>query len=229
MTEIHHEEVHTSMSDKLTSISVTQEGFSAMATRQTTSMQEAGFSSTSMIEAACESISSTTVSSISSRSVTAKTEKMASHTFTSQSLQGEFWHILAQLNYLHTSLSSWFNLDMYFISVLYLRPMFLYYFPATGTPPKIEALPEDICIEEGKVLTVACAFSGMPLDIEWSHLGKTLLKDEHSNRFHIETTEDLTTLIISGVKEKDSGAYTLKLTNELGSDTATVHISIRSM
>ncbi|KAG7464083.1 hypothetical protein MATL_G00183510 [Megalops atlanticus] len=99
-----------------------------------------------------------------------------------------------------------------------------------GTPPKIEALPEDISIEKGKVLTVACAFSGDPLpEIVWSRSGRTLPTEEESNRFHIETTDDLTTLIITSVKENDAGAYTLKLSNELGSDTATVNISIRSM
>ncbi|KAK6485023.1 titin-like [Huso huso] len=99
-----------------------------------------------------------------------------------------------------------------------------------GAAPRIEALPEDISIEKGKVLTVACAFSGEPVpDIEWSHGGKTLSSEEKSGRFHVETTEDLTTLIITSVKENDAGQYILKLSNELGSDSATVNISIRSM
>uniref|UniRef100_A0A3B3UX06 Ig-like domain-containing protein n=1 Tax=Poecilia latipinna TaxID=48699 RepID=A0A3B3UX06_9TELE len=93
---------------------------------------------------------------------------------------------------------------------------------------KIEALPEDISIEPGKVLTVACAFSGDTKHIEWSRSGKTI-DVSTGGRFHIETTEDLTTLIITGVKEEDAGAYTLRLSNELGSDSATVHISIRSV
>lgn len=97
-----------------------------------------------------------------------------------------------------------------------------------GSAPRIEALPEDISIEPGKVLTVACAFSGDTKHIEWSRGGKTI-EVTASGRFHIETTEDLTTLIITGVKEEDAGTYTLKLSNELGSDSATVHISIRSV
>eukprot|EP00061_Rhincodon_typus_P019056 g48497.t1 len=37
-----------------------------------------------------------------------------------------------------------------------------------GTSPKIEALPSDITIEKGKVLTVACAFSGDPMpEVKW--------------------------------------------------------------
>lgn len=98
-----------------------------------------------------------------------------------------------------------------------------------GSAPRIEALPEDISIETGKVLTVACAFSGEPVPrIDWSRGGRTLPSEEESGRFHIETTEDLTTLIITGVRESDAGAYTLRLSNEHGSDTATVTISIRS-
>lgn len=99
---------------------------------------------------------------------------------------------------------------------------------AIGSAPRIEALPEDISIEPGKVLTVACAFSGDAKHIEWSRGGRTI-EVTAGGRFHIETTEDLTTLIITGVKEEDAGTYTLKLSNELGSDTATVHISIRSV
>lgn len=97
-----------------------------------------------------------------------------------------------------------------------------------GSAPRIEALPEDISIEPGKVLTVACAFSGDAKHIEWSRGGKTI-NVSTGGRFHIETTEDLTTLIITGVKEEDAGAYTLRLSNELGSDSATVNISIRSV
>uniref|UniRef100_A0A673JKG4 Ig-like domain-containing protein n=1 Tax=Sinocyclocheilus rhinocerous TaxID=307959 RepID=A0A673JKG4_9TELE len=94
---------------------------------------------------------------------------------------------------------------------------------------RAQSLPEDISIETGKVLTVACAFSGEPVPrIEWSRGGKKLPGEEESSRFHIETTEDLTTLIITGVKESDAGTYTLKLSNEHGSDMATVTISIRS-
>uniref|UniRef100_A0A8C5DXA3 Ig-like domain-containing protein n=1 Tax=Gouania willdenowi TaxID=441366 RepID=A0A8C5DXA3_GOUWI len=93
--------------------------------------------------------------------------------------------------------------------------------------PKIEALPEDISIETGKVLTVSCAFSGEAKRIEWSRGGRTI-EVTAGGRFHIETSEDLTTLIITGVKEEDAGTYTLKLSNEFGSDAATVHISVRS-
>uniref|UniRef100_A0A671KGA9 Ig-like domain-containing protein n=1 Tax=Sinocyclocheilus anshuiensis TaxID=1608454 RepID=A0A671KGA9_9TELE len=84
-----------------------------------------------------------------------------------------------------------------------------------------------LIIETGKVLTVACAFSGEPAPrIEWSRGGKKLPGEEESSRFHIETTEDLTTLIITGVKESDAGTYTLKLSNEHGSDMATVTITV---
>lgn len=79
-------------------------------------------------------------------------------------------------------------------------------------------------------MTIACAFSGEPSPhIEWSRGGKTLSTAAESGRFHIETTEDLTTLIITGVKSSDAGLYTLKLSNEHGSDMATFTIRIRSL
>jgi titin len=101
-------------------------------------------------------------------------------------------------------------------------------FRSISCAPRIEALPEDISIETGKVLTVTCAFSGDARNIEWVKSGKSI-EVTPGGRFHIETQEDLTTLIITGVKQEDAGAYTLKLSNELGSDSATVSISIRSM
>uniref|UniRef100_A0A4W5NY77 Ig-like domain-containing protein n=1 Tax=Hucho hucho TaxID=62062 RepID=A0A4W5NY77_9TELE len=85
----------------------------------------------------------------------------------------------------------------------------------------------DISIEPRKTLSVSCGFSGHPTpEIEWARSGKQC--DEESDRFHIEATEDLTTLVIPCVKENDAGAYTLKLSNKLGSAMATVNIHIRS-
>lgn len=75
---------------------------------------------------------------------------------------------------------------------------------------------------------MAGAFSGDPTPtIQWVRSGRPLPSGE--DRYHVETTGDLTTLMISGVKEDDAGAYTLKLSNELGSDSATVNVHIRSM
>lgn len=99
-----------------------------------------------------------------------------------------------------------------------------------GIPPKIEALPSDISIDEGKVLTVACAFTGEPTpEITWSCRGREIQNQEQQGRFHIENTDDLTTLIIMDVQKQDGGLYTLHLGNEFGSDSATVNINIRSM
>lgn len=77
------------------------------------------------------------------------------------------------------------------------------------------------------MLTVACAFSGDAKLIQWSRGGRSI-EPAAGGRFHVETTEDLTTLIITQVREDDAGTYTLKLSNELGSDSANVHISVRS-
>uniref|UniRef100_A0A8C9NUD3 Ig-like domain-containing protein n=1 Tax=Serinus canaria TaxID=9135 RepID=A0A8C9NUD3_SERCA len=98
-----------------------------------------------------------------------------------------------------------------------------------GVPPKIEALPSDISIEEGKVLTLSCAFSGEPApEITWYCRGRKITSQDQQGRFHIETSEDLTTLIIMDVQKNDGGLYTLNLGNEFGTDSATVNINIRS-
>lgn len=107
--------------------------------------------------------------------------------------------------------------------------MFLLLLFHKGIPPKIEALPSDISIDEGKVLTVACAFTGEPTpEITWSCGGREI-QNEDQGRFHIENTEDLTTLIIMDVQKQDGGLYTLSLGNEFGCDSATVNINIRSI
>lgn len=99
-----------------------------------------------------------------------------------------------------------------------------------GIPPKIEALPNDISIEEGKVLTISCAFTGEPTpEIKWSCRGKNIPSQEQHGRFHVETSEDLTTLIIMDVQKSDGGLYTLNLGNDFGTDSATVNINIRSI
>lgn len=98
----------------------------------------------------------------------------------------------------------------------------------TGSPPKIEALPQNISAEPGKSLTVAGVFSGDPApSVQWVRSGRILPNGDE--RYHVENTSDLSTLVISAVKEDDAGAYTLRLNNELGSDSATVNIHIRSM
>lgn len=99
-----------------------------------------------------------------------------------------------------------------------------------GVPPKIEALPSDISIDEGKVLTLSCAFSGEPApEITWYCRGRKITSQDQQGRFHIETSEDLTTLIIMDVQKNDGGLYTLNLGNEFGTDSATVNINIRSI
>uniref|UniRef100_A0A4W6C0A5 Ig-like domain-containing protein n=1 Tax=Lates calcarifer TaxID=8187 RepID=A0A4W6C0A5_LATCA len=90
------------------------------------------------------------------------------------------------------------------------------------------ALPREVSAEPGKSLTVAGVFSGDPIpSVQWVRSGRTLPNGDE--RYHVENTSDLSTLMISAVKEDDAGAYTLRLSNELGSDSATVNVHIRSM
>lgn len=98
----------------------------------------------------------------------------------------------------------------------------------TGVPPKIEALPESVSAEPGKSLTVAGVFSGDPApSVQWVRSNRTLPNGDE--RYHVENTADLSIFTISAVKEADAGAYTLRLSNEFGSDSATVNVHIRSM
>uniref|UniRef100_A0A3Q2WJE1 Ig-like domain-containing protein n=1 Tax=Haplochromis burtoni TaxID=8153 RepID=A0A3Q2WJE1_HAPBU len=89
-------------------------------------------------------------------------------------------------------------------------------------PARILTKPQSVTVEEGETVRFTCDIDGEPAPtVTWIHESRTIVSSHH--------IQDLTTLIITGVKKEDAGSYTLKLSNELGSDTATVHISIRSV
>lgn len=83
-------------------------------------------------------------------------------------------------------------------------------------------------VELGQTLTLSGRFSGDPApSVQWIHSGQSIPNEEE--RYQVENGTDTSILMISTVKEGDAGAYTLKLTNEFGSDTATVNVHIRSI
>lgn len=105
---------------------------------------------------------------------------------------------------------------------------FLFLLSLPGTPPKIEALPLNVSAQPGKPLTLAAAFSGDPApQVQWVTSGRCLPNGDE--RYRVETSEGQSTLVIRAVKEGDAGAYTLRLSNEFGTDDATVDVHIRSM
>lgn len=80
----------------------------------------------------------------------------------------------------------------------------------------------------GQTLTLSGTFSGDPApSVQWIHAGQSLPNED--GRYHVENGPDGSVLMVSTVKEGDAGAYTLRLTNEFGSDTATVNVHIRSI
>lgn len=201
-------------------------------------MQETSFSSSSMSEVTFESMSASSMTSMTSERMLAVSSgsmmAMSSHSHVegssiqaiSHGRKGEREN-LCFLPKKHLQCKKT-NISEAICTHNERCSFFLFFYP--GIPPKIEAAPQDISIEPGKVLSVACAFTGEPTPcIEWSHSGKTLSSKEESGRLQIENFQDVTTLFISAVKETDAGAYTLKLSNEFGSDTTTVNVSIRSM
>uniref|UniRef100_A0A670I0I1 Ig-like domain-containing protein n=1 Tax=Podarcis muralis TaxID=64176 RepID=A0A670I0I1_PODMU len=175
-----------------------QESFSSQSFQMSASKQEASFSSSSS-----SSMSEMKFASMSAKSMSSMQESFVE--MSSSSIMGK-----SSLTQLESSSSRMIKSGM------------------RGIPPKIEALPNDISIEEGKVLTISCAFTGEPTpDITWSCKGKSI--SSQGGRFHVETSEDLTTLIIMDVQKDDGGLYTLNLGNDFGTDSATVNINIRSI
>uniref|UniRef100_A0A8D0GPU9 Ig-like domain-containing protein n=1 Tax=Sphenodon punctatus TaxID=8508 RepID=A0A8D0GPU9_SPHPU len=177
-----------------------QESFSSQSLQMSASKQEASFSSSSS-----SSMSEMKFASMSAKSMSSMKESYVE--MSSSSIMGK-----SSLTQLESSTSKMLKSGL------------------RGVPPKIEALPNDISIEEGKVLTISCAFSGEPSpEITWSCKGRKISSQEQQGRFHIETSEDLTTLIIMDIHKSDGGLYTLNLGNDFGTDSATVNINIRSI
>lgn len=88
--------------------------------------------------------------------------------------------------------------------------------------------PLNISAEQGKPLTLAAVFSGDPApQVQWVTSGRSLPNGDE--RYQVDTSEGQSTLVIRAVKECDTGAYTLRLSNQFGSDDATVYVHIRSM
>uniref|UniRef100_A0A8D2JFV4 Ig-like domain-containing protein n=1 Tax=Varanus komodoensis TaxID=61221 RepID=A0A8D2JFV4_VARKO len=175
-----------------------QESFSSQSFQMSASKQEASFSASSS-----SSMTEMKFASMSAKSMSSMKESFVE--MSSSSIMGK-----SSLTQLESSTSRMRKSGM------------------RGIPPKIEALPNDISIEEGKVLTISCAFSGDPSpEITWSCRGKDI--SSQGGRFHIETSDDLTTLIIMDVQKNDGGLYTLNLENDFGTDSATVNINIRSI
>lgn len=98
----------------------------------------------------------------------------------------------------------------------------------TGSPPKIEALSQNMSVEVRQTLTVSGAFPGEPTPfVQWIRSGQSIPTEE--KRYDVENSMDNCTLMISAVKEGDVGAHTLKLANEFGCVAATVNVHIRSI
>uniref|UniRef100_A0A8C6ZYG4 Ig-like domain-containing protein n=1 Tax=Nothoprocta perdicaria TaxID=30464 RepID=A0A8C6ZYG4_NOTPE len=177
-----------------------QESFSSQSFQMASSKQEASFSSFSS-----SSMTEMKFASMSAKSMSSMKESFVE--MSSSSIMGK-----SSMTQLESSTSKMLKSGL------------------RGVPPKIEALPSDISIDEGKVLTVSCAFSGEPApEITWYCRGRKITSQDQQGRFHIETSEDLTTLIIMDVQKNDGGPYTLNLGNEFGTDSATVNINIRSI
>ncbi|XP_061656401.1 titin-like isoform X2 [Syngnathoides biaculeatus] len=98
----------------------------------------------------------------------------------------------------------------------------------TGAPPQVTALPENIKVAVGTSLMVTGTFSGDPTpSVQWLHSDQML--PDGDNRHHVDNTADISTLVIAAVKENDGGVYTLRVSNQLGSASATVNVHIQSM
>uniref|UniRef100_A0A669EM53 Myosin light chain kinase, smooth muscle n=1 Tax=Oreochromis niloticus TaxID=8128 RepID=A0A669EM53_ORENI len=98
----------------------------------------------------------------------------------------------------------------------------------SSTPPKVEALPEDVCAEPGKSLTVVGMFSGDPVrghpepQVTWYREGRAVIGGEH---YIVERSgRGNFSLLVRGVTEEDLGSYTCQATNQAGSRQVTVEI-----
>src|SRR5699024_8545391 len=95
------------------------------------------------------------------------------------------------------------------------------------TPPRLYVPPrfrEAACFERGENVQLKIPFTGNPKPkITWTKDGEEVEKGEH---FGLEVKDRHAILVIRNATHEDNGPYTITAENELGIDTAVIHVMI---
>ena len=76
----------------------------------------------------------------------------------------------------------------------------------------------------GQTLNISCKISGKPTpEVAW-YKDRTELQD--TDRVHIDSSGDSTSLVVTNATELDAGRYSLCLENDCGRDTFAISVSI---
>merc|ERR1711972_574881 len=97
------------------------------------------------------------------------------------------------------------------------------------TLPSIEIsakVLEGLTIRAGSSVTIPAIMRGLPLPTaKWMTVDGTELESD-GKHFHLESDKNSTMLTIKNATRKHSGEYTLAVTNDAGTKSAVVHVSV---
>lgn len=94
---------------------------------------------------------------------------------------------------------------------------------AQETHPAVEPLPNDVDVTVGKALVLTTSWSGVVKNVQWYFNG---MKVEEDDRVRLDICGATATLSILKAKPEDAGLYRVTVTNEHGSDTSEVIVTI---
>ena len=93
--------------------------------------------------------------------------------------------------------------------------------------PRFTMKPNDLDLKAGNTATISCAFNGQPApSVVWRRNGEVVTTDE---RRKITSCPTSSVLEISLLEYEDEGVYSCYATNQLGSDSASLNLSLHGM
>ena len=93
--------------------------------------------------------------------------------------------------------------------------------------PRFTIKPNDLDLKTGNTATISCAFNGQPApSIVWRKDGELITSD---NRRKITSCGTSSVLEVTSLEHEDKGVYSCYATNQLGSDSASMTLSLHGM
>ena len=99
--------------------------------------------------------------------------------------------------------------------------------PTYTAAPRFTIKPNDLDLKIGNTVAISCAFNGQPApSIIWRKDGEVVTSDK---RQKVTSCATSSVLEISSLEHEDKGVYSCYVTNQLGSDSASMTLSLHGM
>lgn len=95
-----------------------------------------------------------------------------------------------------------------------------------GSWPSVDSPPESLNVDEGSEAKFSCTISGDNLTVKWEKDGSEL---SDGDRFSISNAGGVYSLSISGTGTADAGMYSIKVSNDTGSASASASLGVTAV